>query len=107
MIKYKNLQKLKILKGVGVEDFIITEDNYDKFNRYFRNFKPEFMKYENMYKELDKVGFKLQDIFEYSLRDIVYGFYNDSSQVTHGCFLDWNRKAKFTQKEAEYIFHFY
>ena len=99
--------KAKILKGIGIEDFIITEDNYEKFNKYFRNFKPEFMKYEKMYKELDKVGFKLKDIFEYSLRDIVYGFYNDSSQVTHGCFLDWNRKSKFTQREAEYIFHFF
>ena len=65
------------------------------------------MKYEKMYKELDSVGFKLKDIFEYSLRDIVYGFYNDSSQVTHGCFLDWNRKAQFNQREAEYIFHFF
>ena len=99
--------KAKILKGIGIEDFIITEDNYEKFNKYFRNFKPEFMKYEKMYKELDKVGFKLKDIFEYSLRDIVYGFYNDSSQVTHGCFLDWNRKSKFTQREVEYIFHFF
>lgn len=99
--------KIKILKSIGVEDFVITEDNYEKFNKYFKNFKPEFMRYEKMYKELDKAGFKLKDIFEYSLRDIVYGFYNDSSQVTHGCFLDWNRKAKFTQKEAEYIFHFF
>lgn len=32
---------------------------------------------------------------------------NDSSQVTHGCFLDWNRKSKFNQREAEYIFHFF
>lgn len=99
--------KSKILKGIGIEDFKITEDNYERFNKYFKNFKPEFMKYEKMYQELDKVGFKLKDTFEYSLRDIVYGFYNDSSQVTHGCFLDWNRKSKFNQKEAEYIFHFF
>ena len=39
-----------------------------------------------MYKELNRVGFKLKDVFEYSLRDIVYGFYNNSSQIAHGCF---------------------
>lgn len=99
--------KLKILKGVGVEDFVITEKNYERFNKYFKNFKPQFMKYENMYKELDKVGFKLKDVFEYSLRDIVYGFYNDSSQIAHGCFLDWHHKIKLNQKEAEYLFHFF
>lgn len=99
--------KSKILKGIGVEDFIVTEDNYERFNKYFKNFKPEFMKYEKMYKELDKAGFKLKDIFEYSLRDIVYGFYNDSSQITHGCFLDWHHKIELNQKEAEYLFHFF
>ncbi len=99
--------KSKILKGIGVEDFIVTEDNYERFNKYFKNFKPEFMKYEKMYKELDKAGFKLKDMFEYSLRDIVYGFYNDSSQITHGCFLDWHHKIELNQKEAEYLFHFF
>ena len=99
--------KAKILKGIGIEDFIITEDNYEKFNKYFKNFKPEFMKYEKMYKELDRVGFKLKDVFEYSLRDIVYGFYNDSSQIAHGCFLDWHHKIELNQKEAEYLFHFF
>lgn len=99
--------KIKILKSIGVEDFVITEYNYEKFNKYFTNFKPQFMKYENMYKELDKAGFKLKDVFEYSLRDIVYGFYNDSSQIAHGCFLDWHHKIKLSQKEAEYLFHFF
>ena len=65
------------------------------------------MKYEKMYKELDRVGFKLKDVFEYSLRDIVYGFYNDSSQIAHGCFLDWHHKIELNQKEAEYLFHFF
>ena len=41
-----------------------------------------------MYKELNNTSFRLNDVFEYSLRDIVFGFYNDNSQVTHGCFLD-------------------
>ncbi len=99
--------KAKILKGIGIKDFKITEDNCEKFNKYFKNFKPEFMKYEKMYKELDRVGFKLKDVFEYSLRDIVYGFYNDSPQIAHGCFLDWHHKIELNQKEAEYLFHFF
>ena len=50
--------KSKILKGIGVEDFIVTEDNYERFNKYFKNFKPEFMKYEKMYKELSPILLK-------------------------------------------------
>jgi len=46
------------------------------------------MKYEKMFKELDNAEFNLKDEFIFNLRDIVYDFYNDSSQVTHGCFLD-------------------
>ena len=60
-----------------------------------------------MFKELDDTGFKLEDEFIFGLRDIVYGFYNDSSQIAHGCFLDWSEPTTFTQKEAEYMFHFF
>lgn len=99
--------KFKILNATKLKEFIITEENFNKIDKFFKNFKPEFMRYEQMYKELDNTGFRLNDVFEYSLRDIVFGFYNDSSQVTHGCFLDWNHKPKFNQKEAEYMFHFF
>jgi hypothetical protein len=65
------------------------------------------MKYEKMFKELDDIGYRLTDNFTFGLRDLVYGFYNDSSQVAHGCFLDWSDTTKFTQKEAEYLFHYF
>lgn len=99
--------KQKILIGIGVNAYNINDSNFSKFDKYFTNFRPQFMKYEKMFKELDDAGFKLEDEFIFGLRDIVYGFYNDSSQIAHGCFLDWSEPKYFTQKEAEYMFHFF
>lgn len=99
--------KQKILKGLGVNAYKINDSNFSKFDKYFTNFRPQFMKFEKMFKELDDAGFNLKDEFIFSLRDIVYGFYNDSSQIAHGCFLDWSEPTAFTQKEAEYMFHFF
>lgn len=99
--------KQKILKGIGVKEYKINNSNFEKFDKYFTNFRPQFIKYEKMFKELDDTGFNLKDEFIFSLRDIVYGFYNDSSQIAHGCFLDWSEPTYFTQKEAEYMFHFF
>ena len=99
--------KQKILIGIVVNAYNINDSNFSKFDKYFTNFRPQFMKYEKMFKELDDAGFKLEDEFIFGLRDIVYGFYNDSSQIAHGCFLDWSEPTYFTQKEAEYMFHFF
>ena len=101
--------KTKLLENIGIEDFIISTDSYDKFDKYFtKKFRPVFFKYKDMYEELDKIGFKIKDDKEeFSLKDIVYGFYNDSSQVAHGCFMDWNRKIEFNKQEATYMFHFF
>lgn len=99
--------KLKILKGVGVKEYKINDSNFEKFDKYFTNFRPQFMRFENMFKELDNAGFQIKDEFTFGLRDIVYGFYNDSSQIAHSCFLDWSELTHFTQKEAEYMFHFF
>ena len=98
--------KQKILKGIGIKEYKINNSNFEKFDKYFTNFRPQFIKYEKMFKELDDIGFKLEDDFIFGLRDIVYGFYNDSSQIAHGCFLDWSEPTHFTQEEAEYMFHF-
>lgn len=99
--------KQTILEGIGVKEYKINNSNFTKFDKYFTSFRPQFMKYEKMFKELDGIGFKLKDDFIFGLRDIVYGFYNDSSQIAHGCFLDWSGPTYFTQKEAEYMFHFF
>ena len=99
--------KQKILDGIGIEEYKINSSNFEKFNKYFSKFQPKFMKYEKMFKDLDGIGYKLTDTFTFGLRDLVYGFYNDSSQVAHGCFLDWSEATKFTQKEAEYLFHYF
>lgn len=101
--------KTKLLENIGIDDFIISTDSYDKIDKYFtKKFRPVFFKYKDMYEELDKIGFKIKDDKEeFSLKDIVYGFYNDSSQVAHGCFMDWNRKIEFNKQEATYMFHFF
>lgn len=101
--------KTKLLENIGIDDFIISTDSYNKIDKYFtKKFRPVFFKYKVMYEELDKIGFKIKDDKEeFSLKDIVYGFYNDSSQVAHGCFMDWNRKIEFNKQEATYMFHFF
>ncbi len=101
--------KTKLLENIGIDDFIISTDSYDKIDKYFtKKFRPVFFKYKDMYEELDKIDFKIKDDKEeFSLKDIVYGFYNDSSQVAHGCFMDWNRKIEFNKQEATYMFHFF
>lgn len=105
--KIQERAKQKILKGIGVNEYKINDSNFSKFDKFFTNFRPQFMKYENMFKELDNAGFQIKDEFIFGLRDIVYGFYNDSSQIAHSCFLDWNKPTHFTHKEAEYMFHFF
>lgn len=52
-------------------------------------------------------SFKIKDVQDYSLKDIVYCFYNESSQVAHSCFLDWHHKIKFNKKESEYLFSYF
>ncbi len=99
--------KNKILKEMGIKDYEIDDSNFKKVDKYFTNFRPQFMRYEKMFKELDEIGFQIKDEFIFSLRDIVYGFYNDSSQIAHSCFLDWSIPTYFTQKEAEYMLHFF
>lgn len=99
--------KNKILKGIGIKDYEIDNLNFEKVDKYFTNFRPQFMRYEKMFKELDEIGFQIKDEFIFSLRDIVYGFYNDGSQIAHSCFLDWSEPTHLTQKEAEYMFHFF
>lgn len=104
-----NSAKTKLLKNIGIDDFIISDNSYDKIDKYFtKKFRPVFFKYKDMYEELDRIDFKIKDDKEeFSLKDIVYGFYNDSSQIAHGCIMDWNRKIKFNKREASYMFHFF
>ena len=43
--------KQKILIGIGVNAYNINDSNFSKFDKYFTNFRPQFMKYEKMFKE--------------------------------------------------------
>lgn len=42
--------KHKILKGIGVDAYKINDSNFEKFDKYFTNSRPQFMKYEKMFK---------------------------------------------------------
>ncbi len=97
----------KILTGLKLKEFNITDENFNKFDKYFTDFRPLFMKFDKMFRELDDKGFKIKDVQDYSLKDIVYCFYNESSQVAHSCFLDWHHKIKFNKKESEYLFSYF
>lgn len=99
--------KYKILNAVNADDFVITDKNFKSFDKFFTNFRPYFFRFEKMLKELDSIDFKIKDVFNYSLKDIIYCFYNESSQVAHSCFLDWHHKIKFNKKEIESLFHFF
>ena len=46
--------KQKILEGIGVKEYRINDSNFEKFDKYFTSFRPQFMKYEKMFKELRK-----------------------------------------------------
>ncbi len=76
----------RILGGIKETEFKINEQIIQKLDNFFKKFKPFFMRLEDMYKEIDNKGFKIDKNF--SLRDTLYCFYNGSSQIAHGCFLD-------------------
>ena len=94
----------RMLDGIKETKFKINEQIIQKLNNFFKKFKPFFMKLEDMYKEIDDKGFKIDKNF--SLRDTLYYFYNGSSQITHGCFLDWNQEEDI-DKILENLFHYF
>lgn len=99
--------KKKLSDSLGIKKLVFNEKTFTKFEKYFSTLRPEFMRYEKMYRELDKSGFKIKDVSDYSLKDIIYMFYNDSSQVAHGCLLDWNHPQYLSQQEASYLFQYF
>ena len=44
--------KQKILDGIGVEEYKINDSNFSKFDKYFTDFRPQFMKYEKILDEI-------------------------------------------------------
>lgn len=97
----------KILSTLKLKEFVITDENFNIFDKYFSDFRPKFMKFDKMLKELDRVDYKVEDSFNYTLKDIVYCFYNESSQVAHSCFLDWHYKPKLNEREKKFLFSFF
>ena len=82
--------KKYILKELKIDKYIITEDNFAIFDKFFRTNnrvrKPFFMDMEKMCKELPKFN----DI-DAQFRDLIFSDYNLNSQVTHGQYHLWSR----------------
>src|SRR5574344_1479851 len=88
----------KILKEIKEKNYKINDKTSSKIDKYFIGFKPFFMKLEKMYDELAEINYKIANKFD--LREGIFCFYNESSQIAHGCYFDWNFKRTF-ENEAE------
>lgn len=98
------LAKEKILKGIKENEYKITDLTFSKIDKYFISFKPIFMNLKLMYEELDENNFRLGNTYE--LREIIFTFYNESSQIAHGAFFDWTFDDDFNM-EKEHLFQFF
>ncbi|OGI03738.1 MAG: hypothetical protein A2Y25_02400 [Candidatus Melainabacteria bacterium GWF2_37_15] len=78
--------KEKILKEINCENYELNDKTLDKLDKFFR-YKPFFMDLEKMYREL--VEFKNLSM---QLRELLFTFYNEDSQIAHGRFQDWTDK---------------
>lgn len=94
----------KILKGIKEKIYKINDKTFYKIDKYFQTFKPSFMNLNKMFKELFSVDYKIKGQFD--LREGIFPFYNESSQITHGCYFDWDFKRTFGD-EAEHLFQFF
>lgn len=94
----------KILKGIKENDYKINDNTFRKLDKYFQRFKPFFMDLKFMYEALSSINFKIGN--EFDLRDGIFPFYNESSQVAHGCYFEWDFKKTF-EDEAEHLFQFF
>jgi hypothetical protein len=79
-----------ILNAVGADDFTMTNEVYERLDSFFRNYKPLFMRIEDMYKQLQETSDLFEDVnqedYKLSLRDMTYCDYNECSQFTHTIF---------------------
>lgn len=95
--------KDRILKKLKLTEYKLDEEYFNKLDKYFKNFKPFFMKLEQMYKDLKVKNKKITG--DLDLREVVYIFYNQASQITHGRLQDW-AFSKDTKHEIENLFSF-
>lgn len=99
--------KEKLLKGAEISEYRFDDITLDKIDKYFSNprkFKPFFMSLEIMYEDLKQKNYQI--LKSYDLRQIIFDFYNESSQIAHGCFLDWTFKNEF-KKEIKKVYQFF
>ena len=53
----------------NIELYRINKKTKNKFDKYFTDFRPHFMKFDKMFRELDDKGFKIKDVQDYSLNN--------------------------------------
>lgn len=99
-----NDAKKKILVGTKLDNFVLNNETVNSIDKFFKTHRSFFQKLEDMYKELNSVNFKIGP--DFYLRDILYYFYNDSSQVAHGCLYQWAKNQTF-HSNIQYLFHYF
>lgn len=73
-----------ILKKIKKETFCFNEENFKILDKYFKHWKPDFMKLEDMYLKISKLPITL-----FELRNFLYSLYNSFSQTAHGDYISW------------------
>lgn len=94
----------KILNEIGIKYFEINEITERKIEKYFKNLKPFFQSLEGMCKAIGTENLKIEET--YTIRDILFPFYNESSQIAHNSIFDWRENNKYGE-DIEYIFHYF
>lgn len=100
--KLSDYNKKYILEQLKFTEYIVTLDNLDIIDNFFRKDKrirkPFFMDMEKMYSELPK----LSEIGA-EFRDLVYSDYNVNSQVAHGQYYIWTRGLQIDERYIEQV----
>jgi len=68
-----------ILKILGIDEYILNDDTFNKLDKYLKDFRPEFQKFNKF--------FALKEDFPdlpIDLKEFLFGHYNIYSQITHG-----------------------
>ena len=80
MFKLLSVTKQKdILKTLGIDEYILNDDTFNKLDKYLKDFRPEFQKFNKF--------FTLKEDFPnlpIDLKEFLFGHYNIYSQITHG-----------------------
>lgn len=78
-----NNNKNKILDGIKRKSFTIDNNIYSELDKFFKNYKSQFMNIRKMCEELSSEEITVNGL---SFKDIINEAYNEYSQITHTIF---------------------